>query len=260
MPDQSIVGDLINFRGLVYAPLNENGVIFLFGKIMEDLNMYVEEIKPGFPDCIVRRFTGKGWTRIRIEFEFQSKNFEKHGHDPNGCDMIVCWEHNWENCPSNLEIIELRDIIKGLENRPITKPDLIETPLEERSYIPVPDNLKDLINELFNHLRTFSEEIVIKRVKLGYTIYSPQRVFIYIYFRKNSLRLMIFTRGEELEGVESAESGIEKIGGQKWGYISAESIEDIEKYNVILKKSFNLIKEAIACNEPTGYYATIESE
>ena len=47
--DRSVVGDLINFRGLVYAPLNENGVVFLFGKVAEDLNMYIEEIKPGFP-------------------------------------------------------------------------------------------------------------------------------------------------------------------------------------------------------------------
>ena len=38
---RSIVGDLINFRGLVYAPVNENGVVFLFGKVAEDLNMYV---------------------------------------------------------------------------------------------------------------------------------------------------------------------------------------------------------------------------
>ena len=42
MKSESVVGDLINFRGLVYSPLNENGVIFLFGKVMEDLNMYVE--------------------------------------------------------------------------------------------------------------------------------------------------------------------------------------------------------------------------
>ena len=58
---QNLVGDLINFRGLVYSPLNENGVVFLFGKVAEDLNMYVEEIKLGFSDCIARRFIGKGW-------------------------------------------------------------------------------------------------------------------------------------------------------------------------------------------------------
>ena len=34
--------------------------------------MYIEEIKPGFPDCIGRRFNGKGWERVRIEFEYFS--------------------------------------------------------------------------------------------------------------------------------------------------------------------------------------------
>lgn len=43
--------------------MNENGVIFLFGKAVEDLNMYIEEIKPGFPVCIRRRLNGKGWKK-----------------------------------------------------------------------------------------------------------------------------------------------------------------------------------------------------
>jgi hypothetical protein len=37
---RSIVGDPINFKGLVYGPLNENGVIFLFSKIHEKLDIY----------------------------------------------------------------------------------------------------------------------------------------------------------------------------------------------------------------------------
>ena len=35
---RSVVGSLINFRGLVYSPVNEQGVVFLFGRILEDLN------------------------------------------------------------------------------------------------------------------------------------------------------------------------------------------------------------------------------
>lgn len=80
MKEHSVVGDLINFRGLVYSPMNENGVIFLFGKVMEDLNMYIEEIKPGFPDCTGRRFNGKGWEKIYIELftgRGEIKNVEK---------------------------------------------------------------------------------------------------------------------------------------------------------------------------------------
>ena len=78
MNERSIVGDLINFRGLVYAPINENGVVFLFGKVADDLNMYIEEIKTGFPDCVARRFVGKGWEEIAIEFEYKSSNFKTH--------------------------------------------------------------------------------------------------------------------------------------------------------------------------------------
>jgi hypothetical protein len=49
-----------------------------------------------------------------VELEQESKNFLKHGHDPNGCDAIVCWEHNWEECP--LEVIELKTVIAKLGN------------------------------------------------------------------------------------------------------------------------------------------------
>lgn len=49
---RNIVGKLVDFRGLVYAPVNENGVIFLFSKITKDLNLYIETIRTGFPDCI----------------------------------------------------------------------------------------------------------------------------------------------------------------------------------------------------------------
>ena len=118
---RSVVGNLINFHGLVYSPMNENGVVFLFGKIAGDLNMYVEEIKPGFPDCIARRFTGKGWDRVAVEFEFTSSNFKDHGHKASDCDLIVCWEHNWQECP--VEVMELKSMIPDMENETIKRPD-----------------------------------------------------------------------------------------------------------------------------------------
>jgi hypothetical protein len=48
---------------------------------------------------------------VRIEFEFQSKSFAWHGHDPNECDLIVCWENNWPECP--LEVVELKNRVIG---------------------------------------------------------------------------------------------------------------------------------------------------
>ena len=40
--EKSVLGDLVNFRGLIYSPVNEQGVVYLFSKVAEDLNMYVE--------------------------------------------------------------------------------------------------------------------------------------------------------------------------------------------------------------------------
>jgi restriction system protein len=109
---RSIVGDPINFEGLIYGPLNENGVIFLFSKIHEQLGMKIEAIQASFPDAKGRRKTSKGWEDIWIEFEYKSSQFKVHKHDPNECDIIICWEHDWKGCP--LEVIELRKVIKEL--------------------------------------------------------------------------------------------------------------------------------------------------
>jgi hypothetical protein len=53
------------------------------------------------------------WQRARVEFEFRSRNFRDHGHDATKCDLIVCWQHDWPDCP--LEVIELRTVIERLD-------------------------------------------------------------------------------------------------------------------------------------------------
>ncbi len=90
------------------APQNELGVVFLFARMQAKYGIQVEKIRAGFPDCVARRIRGKGNNTIRIEFEFQSMNFKLHKHNPNGCDWIVCWEHNWPEVPKNIRVIELR--------------------------------------------------------------------------------------------------------------------------------------------------------
>ncbi|HUT09715.1 MAG TPA: hypothetical protein VMY42_04405 [Thermoguttaceae bacterium] len=109
MAKPSIVGDIINFRGLVYGPVNEMGVVALFAKVCEELGFIIEEIRAEFPDCVARRQVDKGWERLAIEFEFKSSNFQRHGHDPDACDLIVCYEHDWETCP--LPVLALKPYI-----------------------------------------------------------------------------------------------------------------------------------------------------
>jgi hypothetical protein len=97
-----------------YAPTNEIGVILLFGSMAERLGFRFETVRPSFPDCKAVREAGPDvWEIVRIEFEFQSGNFRKHEHDPKECDLIVCWEHNWPECP--VEVLALKDEIKRLK-------------------------------------------------------------------------------------------------------------------------------------------------
>jgi len=224
--EQSLVGDLINFRGLVYSPLNENGVVFLFGKVAGDLNMYVEEIKPGFPDCIARRFTGKGWERLRVEFEYKSSNFKQHGHDPNGCDMIICWEHDWKECP--LEVIELKDRIKEMENPPIERPDAV---IEDNDIdkwfdkFQVKDKPRKIFHKLSEYVKSLDESCFYKIGKTNVSFYCPERVFILLFPR------------------------------EKWGGLSISSEEELTKALPWIEKSYKRINKAIKNNEPTGWYA-----
>ena len=100
-------GAPLNFRGVLHEPVNEPGVILLFGVLARDLGFAIESVHASFPDCEAKRRAGLDvWERVRIEFEFQSRNFKLHGHDPGGCDLVVCWEHNWPECP--VEVLELR--------------------------------------------------------------------------------------------------------------------------------------------------------
>lgn len=107
------VGDPLGFRALLHAPLNENGVILLFGMVAGELGFAIDTVQPGFPDCDAKRRIGPArWERVRIEFEYRSRSFRDHGHDAAGCDLIVCWEHDWPDCP--IEVLELRAAIAEL--------------------------------------------------------------------------------------------------------------------------------------------------
>jgi hypothetical protein len=104
-------GALIGAWGHVYGPTNEGGVISLFGAMAERLGFLILKVQAEFPDCEAVRVAGKDRNRpVKIEFEYESRNFLRHMHDPAGCDIIVCWEHNWPECP--LEVIELKKAVR----------------------------------------------------------------------------------------------------------------------------------------------------
>jgi hypothetical protein len=113
--DRPIYGDPIPFQWLGHEPMNEQGVVFLFGMLAKELGYRVQNVQKGFPDCEALREIAPGrWQRVSIEFEFESRNFRDHRHPENGCDVIVCWKHNWEDCPAHLEVLELSRVIESM--------------------------------------------------------------------------------------------------------------------------------------------------
>ena len=113
--DRATYGNPTHFRGLRHEPVNEQGVVLLFGMLAKELGYVIEAVQTGFPDCEAKRqIAPERWQRVDIEFEFESRNFRDHGHPASGCDIIVCWRHNWDECPEQLEILELSNVVESL--------------------------------------------------------------------------------------------------------------------------------------------------
>jgi hypothetical protein len=109
MAKTTLEPELLQGAPLRYAPNNEMGVVFLFSHLCRRMQIQVLSVQAGFPDCIALQRVGGKERRIRIEFEFRSSNFRAHGHLPDGCDWIVCWEHDWPDVPDHLKVVELRE-------------------------------------------------------------------------------------------------------------------------------------------------------
>lgn len=101
--------------GLLYEPVSEIGVVFLFSKHHRKLGYpYVLRIQREFPDATVLNDKGEP---EKIEFEYKSSNFLKHGHDPKQCDAIVCWEDDTDEIPEKVKIVELKSALDEIFGR-----------------------------------------------------------------------------------------------------------------------------------------------
>jgi len=108
-----VYGEPLGLAAMAHAPTNELGVLFLFGIVAADLGFRVERLQAAFPDCEAKREVAPGkWELVLLELEIYSRNFKSHRHDPRGCHGIVCWKHNWPDCPEWLEVIELSKVVK----------------------------------------------------------------------------------------------------------------------------------------------------
>src|SRR5262249_17496334 len=101
------------FGPFSFTPTNEQGVLFVFGAVAHDLGFFISRVQTEFPYVEALREVGPNQCqRTTWELEYESRNFLTHMHPQDGCDGIICWIHNWAECP--LEVIELKSVVEKL--------------------------------------------------------------------------------------------------------------------------------------------------
>jgi hypothetical protein len=108
------------YDGMPYEPINELGVLALFSMLADEMGIIIECVGSAFPDCTGKRRdlkTGRH-VPVLIELEFRSSNFVRHGHAIGGCNMVVCWVHDWQKCPPGIEVVSLKEYLKERRHRP----------------------------------------------------------------------------------------------------------------------------------------------
>ncbi|MEM4713832.1 MAG: hypothetical protein QXQ61_04700 [Candidatus Bathyarchaeia archaeon] len=94
---------------MLFSPVNELGVVTLFAMYHRELGFpYILKIKSDYPDAIV--IDELGDVKL-VEFELFASNFIAHGHDPDKCDYVVCWEND---LPENVEDKKIKMLNKKI--------------------------------------------------------------------------------------------------------------------------------------------------
>lgn len=88
----------------MFEPKNEQGVIVAFSSQALLYGWEFVSVGTSFPDSLLY-YQGEEW---RTEFEYAASNFLAHKHDHRECDLLICWENDYPDCP--FPVISLRDI------------------------------------------------------------------------------------------------------------------------------------------------------
>ena len=115
LPPTKVVEPLSAVK-MLFSPVNELGIVALFSMYHRELGFpYFLKIQSGFPDATV--VDAKGDMK-KIEFELFASNFKDHRHDPDECDIIVCWEDNLDendSLRSKVKILSLKEKLGSKE-------------------------------------------------------------------------------------------------------------------------------------------------
>jgi hypothetical protein len=125
-PAQKVGEDVTRFNlGLIEAPVNEQGVVFVFAKTHGLLSFpIVERPQQEFPDCRTTCMRRGVLERVNIEFKFSCKGAFKKGrgiikYKEKGINYLICWKNDstkntMEFARAGIEVIALKDELEKL--------------------------------------------------------------------------------------------------------------------------------------------------
>jgi len=152
------------------------------------------------------------------------------------------------------------EIIKGLlKNRQIKAP---EKEIEKSEYdithhfvrSNVNENVKQLYNKLHEEILKINPEIFRKFSRTAITYYSPEKMFIFIRLQKTSVKVDIYTNQQNLENVRNY------TNHENWGTSTIFNEKDIENLMLSIRKSYEIMKQAVKDNINTGWFALTPRE
>jgi len=170
-------------------PSNEAETIALYKLCQRRFGWQITHLQVAFPDAVIENEQGK---QLVAEFEFKSKNFRNHKHDPDGCDIIIAYEDNWENPP--VPVWELQKYTEGeateihyLLSHYIPKKDLTGLNFQMgmlRSKIRRKDNEITRLNDLdnwFNKISSVSSDIACLVMACGFFFWGSYRLLEWLF-------------------------------------------------------------------------------
>jgi hypothetical protein len=104
---ESIVGDPIFWPGLVYSPINLNGLLFALGTVTGEIGLLFEEFSEEEATAVCRRKTEEGWKRIKVGLSIKSSEYELTENRP---DLLLCWHDDAHMGDGELPVLELSKV------------------------------------------------------------------------------------------------------------------------------------------------------
>jgi len=112
MKMKSVVGDPIFWPGLVYSPININGLLFALGTVTDEIGLLFEEFSEEESSAVCRRKTETGWEKITVGLSLKSSQYE-YSEKP---DLLICWIDDGNVGGGGQPVLELSRIIGKIQS------------------------------------------------------------------------------------------------------------------------------------------------